>query len=240
MITTDRTATVTLERQVADRVVGYSHRALDRSPFFSALRRGQVPIGQLRSVFGQYRFWRDQFHTWFGLCLLKSGSCAREAVTTTVQSLAHHVFEEMSDDHAGMYLGLLHRLGVTKDEINTIQKSQTTCDYEQSFLNRFGLGSDNFADAMVALSGRELFASVRNGFLMEHLRGYGVENDIWLTVHEGLELAHFSDTISGFLKPEMTDEDIQPLMQLIEREIDCHVSYWDALWDDARHVAAQA
>jgi hypothetical protein len=230
------TVLATSERELADRVIAYSHNALERSRFFGALRRAEVPVGQLRSVFGQYRFWRDQFHTWFGLCLLKSGSCAGEAVTQTVQSLAHHVLEEMRDDHAGMYKDLLRRLGVTESEISTNGRSQVTCDYERSFLNRFGIGPDNFVDAVVALSGRELFASVRNGFLLQHLRPYGVENDRWLTAHEELELEHFSDAIRGFIRPIMSDDEVQSMMHVIEREIDCHVGYWDALWDEVQQA----
>ncbi len=231
-------AAATVEKQIADSIVAYSQLALNRSSFFSALGRQEVAHEALRAIFCQYRFWRDQFHTWFGVCILKSGSCADASVTRAVLSLAHHVTEELEDDHAGMYLGLLRKLGVSDHDLRETQKSPTTSAYEQSFFDRFGAETETFADSVIALSGRELFASIRNGFLIEHLRPYGVEDDKWLTAHEELELAHFYDAIRSFLIPDMHESEAQRMIGLAREEIDRHVAYWDDLWEDARASAA--
>jgi hypothetical protein len=233
----DQSAT-SVDKVISDAIVAHSEIALESSPFFSAVKRQTIGIDALRAVFSQYRFWRDQFHTWFGVCIIKSGSCERAFVSEALLSLTHHVSEEIGDDHAGMYLDLLRKLGVSEAEARATAKSQVTARYERSFLDRFGTGTDNFADSVVALSGRELFASIRNAFLIEHLAPYGVQNDRWLIAHQELELDHFYDAIRPLLKEGANENELRRMIDLSTTEIDHHIRYWDMLLADAMRADA--
>jgi hypothetical protein len=45
---------------------------ISESHFFSDLSVGRVNLEDVRSVFGQYYLWRNQFHRWFGICVARS------------------------------------------------------------------------------------------------------------------------------------------------------------------------
>lgn len=69
IVSTSRQLTSSIEETITKETINYSYIALENSPFFSSLKQSSPPNEILRYVFGQYRFWRDQFHTWFGLCI---------------------------------------------------------------------------------------------------------------------------------------------------------------------------
>jgi hypothetical protein len=160
------------------------------------------------------------------------------ASNSVAQELAEHVLVEMRDDHAGMYRELLAGLGLSDQEIGAMAESDATRRYKHSFLQRFGIGEENFEEAVIALSGRELFASVRNRFISESLRKYGIGPCRWLEVHETLELEHFRDAIRPFLtRCDNTPATIDRMLTLIKDEIDRHIRYWDALLVEAKRLA---
>jgi len=225
-----------VEDLITARVLDYAHATLHQSPFFTQLKQGVLALEDVRYVFRHYRLWRDQFHTWFGVCLVKSGSCEQAGVAQTVTALAQHVLEEMQDDHHDMYCQLLQELGLSEQAIAETAPSPATRRYSRSFLERFGLDRHTFFEAVVALSGRELFASLRNTYLLETLQQYGLGRPVWLALHEALELEHFHAALRPFVATRVqTAADIDHVMQLIQDEIDAHVAYWDALLTEAQH-----
>src|SRR5258708_7038518 len=106
-----------LEETITQEIIDYSRHALSTSNFFGKLKNGEIGLSCLKYVFSQYRYWRDQFHTWFGLCILKSGSCEPSHVRDAVLELADHTLTEMREDHAGMYRDFLRSLGVMPEEL---------------------------------------------------------------------------------------------------------------------------
>lgn len=226
---------VGLVTDIANQTVRYSAQALTASRFFGRLSEGAYDLTTLQAVFTQYRHWRDQFHTWFGLCILKSGSCYEAGVVDTVMALAEHAFEELRDDHAGMYLDFLTRIGVNRKAALSVPKSAATRVYERSFLEAFGIGRANFREAVIALSGRELFASVRNGFVIENLSQQlpQIRDAAWWTVHQELEVEHFHKAIAPFISHGAGTREAENMLDLMRAEIDRHIGYWDALLAEA-------
>lgn len=234
--------TAPFENFVTGKVAEYSNELLRTSTFFSRLGAGTLTMDTLRYVFGQYRFWRDQFHTWFGICILKSGSCASEEVSATVYALASHIASEMADDHAKMYRNFLFDLGIPAAEIDRTCKADATVRYERSFLDEFGTGSENFVDSVIALSGRELFAAYRNRYVMAQLESkYGLPHSQWWELHDELEEQHFQSCIRPFVRSPMQDQqEAERLIGVIRHEMDRHAAYWDALLDEAQYRKADA
>lgn len=229
-----------IEANITAKVIDYSHRALTASPFFSELDKGGLSIETLRYVFGQYRFWRDQFHTWFGVCIVKSGSCEKPEVAEAVRSLAEHVATEMGDDHSKIYRDFLVDLGLSEAAIRGMRKAAATAKYEGSFIATFGTGPQDFADSVAALSGRELFASLRNTYVIERLAtNYGLRGSQWWQLHEELEEEHFRSCLRPFIRTLLRDErEVARLLTVITGEIDRHVDYWDALLVEAREAVS--
>ena len=217
----------TVDPKMTTELVEYAQELVASSQFFSGLERGVIGPCRVRYVFEQYGLWRDAFHCWFGLALMKSGSCTQQARSSVIASLAQHVLAEIRDDHATMYQGLLHDLGIKKNDKTC--ESVATREYRRSFAQRFGTGEYNFADAIVALSGRELLASVRNQSLQRSLAvWYQVAGSQWLDLHESLEIEHFSQTIGPFMT-NVGEQGIARFTALIRQEMALHVFYWDEL-----------
>ena len=120
---------VQLEETITREIMDYSKRMLNTSNFFGKLKNGDISLPCLKYVFSQYRYWRDQFHTWFGLCILKSGSCEPSYVRDAVLELADHTLTEMRENHAGLYRDFLQSLGVTAEELQQSVKSDCTSSY---------------------------------------------------------------------------------------------------------------
>ncbi len=230
-----------VEESITQEVIGYSRRALEEGEFFKRLRQGAIALPHLKYVFGQYRFWRDQFHTWFGLCILKSGSCERADVQQELLVLAEHVVVEMKENHTKMYQDLLARLAVTADELRAWGKGDATRRYEQSFITVFGTDTRNFADAVIALSARELFAAIRNGFVTRALKEtYGIDQSPWWQLHEHLEVEHFRGAIRPMIPQINHDDECGRALDVMKGEIDRHVDYWTAMLWEARERTGSA
>lgn len=225
---------IEIEEAITKEIIEYSHHRLNTSSFFGALKRGEIDLPRLRYVFCQYRHWRDQFHTWFGLCILKSGTCAPSYVRDTVLELADHTLTEMREDHAGLYRDFLQRLGVTSEELENQGKSDCTIGYERSFLQRFGTAIDNFVESVAALSARELFAALRNTFVMKALKEkYNIEQSPWWQLHESLEVEHFKGSMRPSIPEILKNRTLDDAVSIMRSEIDHHARYWDCLLAEA-------
>jgi thiaminase len=146
-------------------------------------------------------------------------------------ALADHIFTDLRDNHESMYVDYLHDLGLRDDEITSSRPSPATLRYERSFLDDFGYGTENFYEAIAALSGRELCVAVRNGRILQHyIRARGLAPSEWLVLHEELEEDHYRDAIRPVLMRYGNDpEKIENLMRSVRRGIDRHVQYFDEM-----------
>jgi thiaminase len=214
------------EEAISSRTIAYCHEALDRSRFFGLLKAGAVTPSMMQYVFLQYHNWRDQLHQWFGLCIVKASSCTDPDQKAAILSLADHTFTDLQDGHSEMYVEFLHELGLNDDEITAAQRSAATTAYERSFFEDFGYGTDNFYEALAALSGRELCVSVRNGRLLQsYFDARRMKYPTWLSLHAELEVNHFQDSIRPVLTRYEGDvTKLASVIKAVDRGIDRHVN----------------
>ena len=219
------------EAQISSRTIAYCHKALDRSRFFSLLKAGAITPPIVQYVFLQYYHWRDRLHQWFGLCIVKADSCSDPEQKSAIMSLADHTFTDLQDGHSEMYVEFLHELGLRDSEIMAAQRSAATASYERSFFDEFGYGTDNFYEALAALSGRELCVSVRNVRLLQsYFDVRGMKHPTWLSLHAQLEVNHFQDSIRPVLTSYKGDSTkLSSVIKAVERGIDRHVQYFEEL-----------
>ena len=219
------------EAAITAHTIAHCQAVLDRSRFFSLLKTEAMPPTLMQYAFLQYHFWRDRLHQWFGLCIVKAGSCTDPDEKSAILSLADHTFTDLQDGHSEMYVEFLHELGLSDTEIAASERSRATTAYERSFFDDFGYGTENFYEALAALSGRELCVSIRNARLLEsYFDVRGLKHPIWLSLHAELEVNHFQDSIRPVLV--RFDEDLFKLTNVvsaIERGIDRHVQYFEDL-----------
>jgi thiaminase len=219
------------EAEISSRTIAYCHEALDRSRFFSLLKAGAITPPIMQYVFLQYHHWRDRLHQWFGLCIVKASSCTDPEQKSAIMSLADHTFTDLQDDHSEMYVEFLQELGLSDSEILAAQRSAATASYERSFFDEFGYGTDNFYEALAALSGRELCVSVRNVRLLQsYFDVHGMKHPTWLSLHAELEVNHFHDSIRSVLTRYDGDwAKLSSVIKAVERGIDRHVQYFEEL-----------
>jgi hypothetical protein len=235
-------STLRIEKEITQSILEYCGLVLANSKFFSELRQNNVSEEVRRYVFAQFRLWRDQFHTWFGLCIMKSGSIEDEDVKEVILGLAEHIAIEMRESHEQMYRRFLKDMGLTDDAIDSTVKSEATRWYINSFRHEFGDGPDNFFEAVSAISGRELLASLRNSFIIEHfLTPRGIAPFEWLTVHEELELEHFRTAIRPIIQRCAHQQArLDHVVKVMKEEIERHVRYWDLLFEEGRNKTGAA
>jgi thiaminase len=227
------------EAEISSRIIAYCQQALDRSRFFCLLKAGAIAPPMMQYAFLQYHHWRNRLHQWFGLCIVKAGSCTDPDHKSAIMSLADHIFTDLQDGHNEMYVEFLHELGLSDTEINAAQRSAATASYERSFFDQFGYGTDNFHEALAALSGRELCVSVRNARLLQsYFDARGMKHPAWLSLHAQLEVNHFLDS----LRPVLTRYDgdwvkLTSVIKAIELGIDRHVQYFQDLLHEYESLA---
>ncbi len=229
------------ENAVAEEIVSYCHAALERSRFFPSLRAGSVSLTVLRYVFGQYRLLRDRFQAWFGLCIVKSGSCDDEDVRAAILSLADHIAVEMRDGHDKLFRDFLVDLGMSEAEIRAMRAGKATRRYDASYFQRYGLSERNFFEAVTAISAREILHSIRNAYVLEHfLSKVGFGESQWWRLHVDLELDHFKAALLPVIQRSHGDDAaVASVVQTLKREIDRHIQYWDELLEEAEAGAGQ-
>ena len=217
----DMDTRIAVSEGLASHILECARGCLASSRFFSGLSKGDIGPRHMRYVLAQNKLWRDSFHSWFALLIMKSGPCTQPARNQVIASLAEHVLSEMRDDHAGMYMQFLQDIGLTEPSLQQLEESMATRVYRRSFAQRFGIGESNFTDAVVALGARELFASVRNRSLQRSLtEWYHAPEEIrWLDLHESLEVDHFNETIGPLISSAAAEENPDRLLPLIRQEI---------------------
>jgi pyrroloquinoline quinone (PQQ) biosynthesis protein C len=219
------------EAAITARAIAYCQTALDRSRFFGLLKAGNLSHAILQYAFLQYRHWRDRLHQWFGLCIVKAESCTDPDQEAAILSLADHIFTDLQDRHNAMYMEFLYDLGLSDGEIAAAQRSAATTSYERSFFDEFGCGTDNFYEALAALSGRELCVSIRNvQILQDYFDVRSMKHPTWLSLHAEVEADHFQDAIRPVLM-RYTEESgkLTGVITAVERGIDRHMQYFDDL-----------
>lgn len=219
------------EFELTARAVLCCNQALDRSQFFQRLRAGTIAAPLMQYVFLQYRFWRDQFHKWFAFCILKSGSCDEPDEKNAIMALANHIFTDLRDSHEVMFANFLHDLGLGEHDIAASRPGPATLSYMRSFFDDFGYGTENFHEAVAALSGRELCVSVRNGrILRDYVYPRKLPPSEWLVLHETLEEEHYRDAVRPVLRRHGNDPDkVEAMMSSVCRGIERHVRYFDEM-----------
>ncbi len=229
------------EAAVAEAIVSYCHAALERSRFFPALRAGSVSLTTLRYIFGQYRLLRDRFQAWFGLCIVKSGSCDDEDVRAAIFSLADHIVVEMRDGHDKLFRDFLVDLGLSEAEIRAMRAGEATRRYDASYFERYGWNEGNFFEAVTALSAREILHSIRNAYVLEHfLSKVRIGESQWWRLHVELELDHFKAALRPVVRRSHGDAAaVASVVQTLKREVDRHIQYWDELLDEAKAGAGR-
>jgi thiaminase len=219
------------EEAITAQTIAYCQTALDRSRFFGLLTAGMITPAMMQYVFLQYRHWRDRLHQWFGLCIIKAGSCTNLDQESAILSLADHIFTDLKDGHNQMYTEFLHELGLKDDDIAASQRSAATASYERSFFDSFGYGIDNFYEALAALSGRELCVSIRNSqILQSYFDCRNLKHPTWLSLHAEVEADHFQDAIRPVLtRYGENSVELNHVFTAVEQGIDRHVQYFDDL-----------
>jgi hypothetical protein len=103
--------------------------------------------------------------------------------------------------------------------------------YASSFVQEFGYGTENFHEAMAALSGRELCVAVRNGrILRDYMRPNNLPQSSWLVLHETLEEEHYRDAIRPVLLRHGRDPaKLDALLKFVCSAIERHILYFDEL-----------
>jgi len=217
--------------EITSSTIVHCHEALDRSRFFCLLKDYAIAPPMMQYAFLQYYFWRDRLHQWFGLCIVKAGSCTDPDQKSAIMSLADHTFTDLQDDHSEMYVEFLHDLGLSDTEIAAAKRSAATASYERSFFDEFGYGTDNFYEALAALSGRELCVSIRNARILQfYFDARGMKQPTWLSLHAELEVNHFQDSIRPVLTRFKGDSTkLHSVIKAVERGIDRHVQYFEDL-----------
>ena len=216
---------------VSAATIAHCHKSLDRSRFFTLLKNGTIAPATVQYAFVQYYSWRNRLHQWLGLCITKAGSCTDRDQKLAIMSLADHTFTDLQDGHTEMYLEFLADLGLGAAEIEASQRSKATIAYERSFFDEFGYGTENFYEALVALSGRELCAAVRNELVLRcYFDLHHLNHSTWLALHAQIEVDHFHDAIRPVLiRYAGNSLKIADLMKVIEQSIDRHMQYFDEL-----------
>lgn len=216
----------------AAEIKAYSIICLENSRFFQGIQHGAIARLNLNAIFGQYYFWRNALHKWFGLCIEKSpvfGLQHDQALATVLSTLCEHIAEDMN--HLNLYKAFLKTLGV---DPRSLQIAVPTEAYIQSFWSRFD--DANFAMSCAALAGRELLSSIRSDIIRQALQSeYGIDDVRFWDAHIEDEEKHF-----WLMWTPLTElgSDPDQLLAGAKNEINRHVRFWDDLTDQYAMKAA--
>jgi hypothetical protein len=214
---------------VSESLGTYVNDLLAESDFFSDLSAGQARPERVRDVFGQYYLWRNRFHRWFGICVVKSAPFGEDQnVPRVLGELIACLEHEIKGDHHGLALVFLAALGI--DNPARITALPVTDAYAESFL-RFYFPVDRSGDeALAALAGRELAGPSRNRIIVSALsEHYGVTSGLeFFHLHIDLEEEHFRALWEALTRDSRTDT--IRLIDAARLEIWEHVTFWDDVY----------
>jgi hypothetical protein len=226
--------TIPSAEAITEEVLACCDRALRRSSFFSGLADGSVSYREVAYAFGQFYHWRNQFHTWFGYAIARSGDCSSTARKKALASLAEHILIEMRDNHDVLYLDFLEEFGLVNAE--GAEVSRATQEYSASFIQRFTGYDDPLFLMVAAISARELLASRRNEFVInKYFENKGIVPHLWWELHRELESEHFQAELETVLAAcSEAGADFDTYRHEMTASIQAHIAYWDNLLTEAR------
>jgi Iron-containing redox enzyme len=216
-------------RAVSESLERYVNNLLAESIFFSDLSAGQAHLDHVRDVFGQFYLWRNRFHRWFGICVVKSAPFDEALnVPRVLSELIACLEQEIKGDHHGLALSFLAALGI--DDPAHLRALPVTDSYAESFLRCYSPVDRSGDEALAALAGRELVGPSRNriivGALSEH---YGVTSGLeFFNVHADLEAEHFRVLWTALAHGSRAD--IRRLVEAARLEIWEHITFWDDVY----------
>ncbi|SDC47850.1 hypothetical protein SAMN04488112_108167 [Melghirimyces thermohalophilus] len=177
----------------------------------------------MKAIFGQYYFWRNTLHRWFGLCIAKSPDYGKEtddATTAALKSLTDHILVDVVS-HFDMYKEFLDDIQV---DTKSLVPNPITTEYNDSFFIRFR--DRSFEEATSALAGRELLSSIRSNIISESLiNQYNFNKVKFWRAHEEPEEEHFRSMWNALTQSYTNFEDLE---KAAREEISEHVRYWVA------------
>jgi hypothetical protein len=216
-------------RAVSASLEGYVNDLLTESIFFSDLSTGQARPEHIRDVFGQFYLWRNRFHRWFGICVVKSAAFGEALnVPCVLGELIACLEEEIKGDHHSLALSFLAALGV--GDPAHIRALSVTDSYAESFLRCYFPEDRSGDEALAALAGRELVGPSRNriivGALSDH---YGITSGLeFFNLHADLEAEHFRVLWAALAQGSRAD--IRRLVEAARLEIWEHITFWDDVY----------
>jgi hypothetical protein len=216
-------------RAVSASLASYARDRLAESDFFSELSVGEVPPENVRDVFGQYYMWRNRFHRWFGVCVVKiapagDGPNAPRVLGELIECLA----QELRGNRHELALSFLAALGI--DNPARIDALPVTGAYAESFLRCY-LPADRTGDeALAALAGRELVVPGRNRIIKSALSGhYGITTGLeFFGLQADLGAEHSRSLWEAFAQDGTADS--RKLIEVARMEIWEHITFWDDVY----------
>jgi Iron-containing redox enzyme len=222
-------------RAVSESLESYVRDLLGESSFFSDLSSGTAHFEHVRDVFGQYFLWRNRFHRWFGICVVKSAPFGQAPnVPSVLSELISCLEEEIKGNHHGLALSFLGALGIENPA--HITALPVTDSYADSFLRCYFSADRTGDEALAALAGRELAGPSRNRIIIRALpEHYGITSGLeFFNLHTDLEAEHFRALWEALARDPGVDT--RRLIEAARLEIWEHITFWD----DAYSVIVQA
>ena len=216
-------------RAVSESLGTYVNDLLAESDFFSDLSAGRAHPEHVRDVFGQYYLWRNRFHRWFGICVVKSAPFGETLnVPRVLGELIACLEQEIKGDHHGLALAFLAALGI--DNPAHITALPVTDAYAESFLRCYFPVDRSGDEALAALAGRELVGPSRNRIIISALsEHYGVTSGLeFFNLHIDLEAEHFRALREALARDSKTDT--RRLTDAARLEIWEHITFWDDVY----------
>jgi Iron-containing redox enzyme len=216
-------------RAVSESLESYARARLAESDFFSGLSTGRIHLEHIRDVFGQYYLWRNRFHRWFGICVVKSAAFGDELnVPRVLAQLISCLEQEVSGNHHGLALSFLAALGIADPA--HITALPVTDAYSESFLRCYFPADRTGDEALAALAGRELAVPSRNKIIVSALgRHYGVTAGLeFFDLHTDLEAEHFRGLWGALAHGSRADT--RRLIEAARLEIWEHITFWDDVY----------
>jgi hypothetical protein len=188
-------------RAVSESLGTYVKDLLAESDFFSDLSAGRAHPEHIRDVFGQYYLWRNRFHRWFGIRVVKSAPFGEALnVPRVLGELIACLEQEIKGDHHGLALAFLAALGIANPA--HITALPVTDTYAESFLRCYFPVDRSGDEAIAALAGRDL--------------------------HIDLEAEHFGALWEALARDSRTDT--RRLIDAAGLEIWEHIIFWDDVY----------
>lgn len=224
-------------RAASESLEAYTGKLLDESRFFSDLSAGAARPEHVRDVFGQFYLWRNRFHRWFGICVVRSAPFGESRnVSRVLGELVGCLEQEINGDHHGLAMSFMSGLGISDPA--HITALSVTDSYAESFVRCYFSVDRSGDEALAALAGRELVGPSRNKIIAQALpQHYGVTSGLeFFDLHATLETKHFRALWDALAM----DSTVNPskLLEAARMEIWEHVTFWDDVYSAVHEAPA--